>query len=94
MSKQPKTLSTHSPVRDSPYRPRSSRFKRWIRILTATGGAIGGSGGLVFMGGELTGVSEKAPGCDVSVDPDSCPAVLRSPYYAEVSYLGDGGCGG
>jgi arylsulfatase A-like enzyme len=54
----------------------------------------GGSGGMVFMGGELTGVREVAPGCDVSVDPASCPAVVRSPYYAEVSYLGEGGCGG
>jgi hypothetical protein len=31
----------------------------------------------------LTVVCETAPGCDVSVDPDSCPAVVRSPYYAE-----------
>jgi hypothetical protein len=54
----------------------------------------GGGDGLVFMGGELTGVREVAPGCNVSVDPDSCPAVVRSPYYAEVSYLGEGSCGG
>jgi len=50
--------------------------------------------GLVFMGGELTGVSELAESCDVGVDPESCPAVVRSPYYAEVTYLGSGGCGG
>ena len=53
-----------------------------------------GSGGLVFMGGALIGVREVAPGCDVRVDPESCSAVVRSPYYAEVSYLGEGGCGG
>ncbi|MDJ0852551.1 MAG: sulfatase-like hydrolase/transferase [Myxococcota bacterium] len=41
--------------------------------------------GPVFLGGELTGVSEFAVGCDVTVDPAACPAVLRSPYFAVVS---------
>jgi len=45
--------------------------------------------GDVFMGGELTGVREFASGCDVSVDPDACPAVLRSPYFAIISFLGE-----
>jgi arylsulfatase A-like enzyme len=49
---------------------------------------VGLEEGEVFIGGELTGVSEFAPGCDVSADPDACPAVLRSPYFAVISFLG------
>jgi hypothetical protein len=48
--------------------------------------------GDIFMGGELTGVREFAAGCDVSVDPDSCPFVRRSPYFAIVSFLGQNAC--
>ena len=43
--------------------------------------------GEVFLGGELTGVREFASGCDVSADPDACPAVLRSPYFAVISSI-------
>jgi arylsulfatase A-like enzyme len=53
---------------------------------------IGLGEGDVFMGGELTGVRESAVGCDVSVDPSSCPAVRRSPYFAIISFLGQNVC--
>jgi hypothetical protein len=53
---------------------------------------VGLGEGDVFMGGELTGVREFAAGCDVSVDPNSCPAVRRSPYFAIVSFLGQNVC--
>jgi arylsulfatase A-like enzyme len=53
---------------------------------------VGLGEGDVFMGGELSGVREFAAGCDVSVDPNSCPAVRRSPYFAIVSFLGQNAC--
>jgi len=53
---------------------------------------VGLGKGDVFMGGELSGVREFAAGCDVSVDPNSCPAVRRSPYFAIVSFLGQNVC--
>jgi arylsulfatase A-like enzyme len=53
---------------------------------------VGLGEGNVFMGGELTGVSEFAVGCEVSIDPSSCPAVRRSPYFAVVSFLGQNAC--
>jgi len=53
---------------------------------------VGLGEGDVFMGGELTGVREFAVDCDVSVDPNSCPAVRRSPYFAIVSFLGQNVC--
>jgi arylsulfatase A-like enzyme len=53
---------------------------------------VGLGEGDVFLGGELTGVREFAVGCDVSVDPSSCPDVRRSPYYAIVSFLGQNVC--
>jgi arylsulfatase B len=53
---------------------------------------VGLGKGDVFMGGELSGVREFAAGCDVSVDPNSCPAVRRSPYFTIVSFLGQNVC--
>ena len=53
---------------------------------------VGLGEGDVFMGGELTGVREFAGGCDVIVDPNSCPARFRSPYFAIVSFLGQNMC--
>ena len=43
--------------------------------------------GEVFLGGELTGVREVD--CDVVGDPESCLGVLRSPYYANISFVPD-----
>lgn len=39
----------------------------------------------MFLGGEMTGVRESAPGCAVSVEPEACPGVRRSPYFAVIA---------